>query len=93
MPSYMKFPLPWFGFILFVVYMRYVLTPLSMLTWANLNHSLCGVGNDPFYAFLDLGESYYFWADLYLLFTSMVGNAINIAIVTLVLKLSGIKIK
>lgn len=87
MSSYMKFPLPWFGFILFTLYMRYVLTPLSLLTWANLNHSLCGIDNDPFFKHFDLGESYYLLADLYLLFSCMVGNLLNIVIVTITLKL------
>lgn len=37
------------GAILFTLYERWVLMPVSLLTWANLNHSLCGVHNDPFY--------------------------------------------
>ena len=87
MASYMKFPLPWFGFILFSLYMRYVLTPLAYLTWANLNHSLCDVDNDPWYKYLDLGESYYLFADFYLLLTCMFCNLLNIIIVTITLKL------
>lgn len=75
--SYVKFPLPWFGFVIFSLYQRYVLTALSALTWANLNHALCGLDNDPFYAFFDLGKSYYGWADAYLLFSCMVGYTVN----------------
>jgi len=37
------------GAILFTLYERWILLPMSLLTWANLNHSLCGVHNDPFY--------------------------------------------
>jgi hypothetical protein len=87
MPYYTRFPLPWLGFIIFVLYMRYLLMPVAALTWANLNHTLCGVSNDPFYAFLDLGKSYYFWADAYLLFSCMVGNALNMTIVWIVMTL------
>ena len=65
--TYVNWPLPVCGFHIFCAYMRYVLTPLSRLTWANLNHTLCGVGNDPFYSGFDLGHTYYFWADFYLL--------------------------
>lgn len=75
--SYFKYPLPWFGFIIFTLYERYVLTPISIATWANLNHALCGIDNDPFYKIFDLGEWYYLWADAYLLFSCMVGYSLN----------------
>lgn len=78
--EYAAWPLPVAGFHLFTVYMRYVLTPLSQLSWANLNHTLCGVENDPFYALLELGHTYYFWADFYLLFSCYVGLVLNYAI-------------
>ena len=78
--SYVRWPLPMCGFHFFVAYMRFVLTPLSQLTWANLNHTLCGVGNDPFYENFNLGYTYYFWADFYLLFSSYVGLALNFVI-------------
>jgi hypothetical protein len=68
------------GFDMFCLYMRVVLTPLSLLTWANLNHSLCGVDNDPFYSYFEMGKWYYFWADLYLLFSCYVGIFLNAAI-------------
>jgi len=89
MQSYMKFPLPWFGFNLFVFYMRWVLMPLSALTWANLNHTLCGLPNDPFFNFFDLGKMFYFWSEFYLLFSCMVGNAINLVFVTAAFKIFG----
>jgi hypothetical protein len=38
----MKFPLGITGLVLFCLYMRYILTPMAFLTWANLNHTLCG---------------------------------------------------
>jgi len=75
--NYVGWPLPICGFHIFCAYMRYVLTPLSQLTWANLNHTLCGVGNDPFYSGFDLGYSYYFWADFYLLGGCYVTLAVN----------------
>jgi hypothetical protein len=50
--------------------MRYLLTPLSAFTWANLNHTLCGC-NDPWRDAFDMTKYYYFWADFYLLLASM----------------------
>jgi hypothetical protein len=47
--------------------MRFFLTPLSRLTWANLNHTLCGIDNDPWREYFELKEYYYFWAEFYLL--------------------------
>jgi len=94
--SYFKFPLPWFGFVIFSIYQRYVLMPLSMTTWANLNHALCGIDNDPFYAYFDLGEWYYFWSDGYLLFSCMVGYLLNYVIqvvVFAVLRVTGMKLE
>lgn len=89
MTSYMKYPLPWFGFILFVLYMRWILMPLSAITWANLNHTLCGLPNDPFFALLDLGKTFYFFSDFYLLFSCLVGNALNWIIVSAALHIFG----
>mmetsp|Transcript_114843 Transcript_114843/g.159407 ORF Transcript_114843/g.159407 Transcript_114843/m.159407 type:complete len:82 (+) Transcript_114843:679-924(+) len=62
---------------MFVAYMRYFLTPLAAATWVNLNHTLCGVNNDPFYANLKLDKWYYPLADLYLLFSCYVGIYLN----------------
>jgi len=87
--TYMKFPLPWFGFMFFAFHMRWVLMPLSRLTWANLNHTLCGVSNDPFYVYFELGEHYYLMGDFYLMFSCFIGHLINIPIVTVALKLFG----
>ena len=78
--KYTGWPLPVCGFHIFCVYMRYVLTPLSHLTWCNLNHNLCGVDNDPFYSNFNLGYTYYFWADLYLLWGCYVTIATNYVI-------------
>lgn len=87
--AYAGWPLPACGFHLFVIYMRFVLTPLSQLTWANLNHTLCGVGNDPFYEQLNLGYTFYFWADFYLLFSCYVGIVLNFAICYVVKSIVG----
>lgn len=89
--SYVKFPLPWFGFVIFSVYQRYVLASLSAITWANLNHTLCGIDNDPFYAFFDLGKTYFFWADAYLLFSCMVGYTVNFIVQKLFFAIFGAK--
>lgn len=70
-------PYPFFGFGFFSVYMRYILMPLSALTWANLNHTLCGLDNDPFYKAFDLGKWYYGWSEFYLLFSCFVGYFVN----------------
>merc|ERR1712051_668366 len=77
---YFKMPLPVSGFALFCLYMRWILTPLSQLTWANLNHTLCGVDNDPFYRTFDLGYSYYLLADIYLLGGCIVTILVNCSI-------------
>lgn len=44
--------------------MRIYLFPQSILTWANLNFTLCHPLNDPFYPIW--GNNYYFIADVYL---------------------------
>lgn len=85
--TYTKFPLPVFGFHLFVMYMRWVLTPLSLLTWANLNHTLCGVDNDPIYVIFELGETYYMWADVYLGAACYLALGANLAICYIVKRL------
>jgi hypothetical protein len=56
----------------FTLYMRYVLTPMSAISWANLNHSLCSVDNDPWRAYFGMLKYYYFWAEFYLGLTSVV---------------------
>lgn len=72
--QYSRQPLPYFGFILFVIYMRYFLTPLGALTWANLNHTLCGIENDPWREYFGMHKYFFFWADFYLAFTSHLFN-------------------
>ena len=66
----------WVGFVGFSWYMRWVLTPVSGFTWANLNHTLCGVENDPWREGFGMGKYYYFWSDFYLLFTSFLTQSI-----------------
>lgn len=78
--DYIAFPYPVMGFHMFCLYMKIFLTPLSLMTWANLNHTLCGVDNDPFYKHFNMGEWYYLWADLYLLFSCYVGVILNLVL-------------
>lgn len=78
--DYFGLALPICGFHLFCVYMRWILTPLSLIFWANLNHNLCGVDNDPFFANFFPDYTYYAWADLYLLFSCYVGLILNFTI-------------
>jgi hypothetical protein len=78
--QYASFPLPVSGYHLFCIYMRFFLMPLSWLTWANLNHTLCGIDNDPFYRSFKMGKWYYFWADWYLMFSCYVGIFVNLVI-------------
>jgi TMEM164 family len=70
----LRWPLPYFGFLFFTIYMRYILTPFSAMTWANLNHSLCSVNNDPWKAYFGMKKYYYLWADVYLGLTSVVSQ-------------------
>jgi len=70
----MRWPLPYFGYLGFALYMRWFLTPLSAMTWANLNHTLCSVDNDPWKAYFGMGKHYFFWADFYLALTSIVSQ-------------------
>ena len=71
------------GYMFFTIYMRWFLCPISLYTWANLNHTLCGVSNDPFFALIN-DESYYFWAELYLMFSCYVGIYLNLVIIYIV---------
>ena len=65
------------GFIAFSIYLRWILTPISLLTWANLNHSLCGTDTDPIWYLFDLGKWYYLLADFYLGAAAFAFIAIN----------------
>lgn len=58
------------GFAIFSMYMRYFLTPLAAMTWANLNHTLCGIDNDPWRRLFGMHKYYYFWSEAYLMLTS-----------------------
>jgi len=53
-----------YGFAFFSIYHRAVLFPMSMLTWANLDQTLCHAETDPFYP--TLGKWYLLAADGYL---------------------------
>lgn len=68
------------GLMMFSIYMRPVLTPLSLLTWANLNHCLCGTATDPFWLYLDLGKWYYVVGEFYLSSASILLCAFNFGI-------------
>ena len=75
---YLKNPVvPVFCFNMFSLYMRLFLIPLSAITWANLNHGLCGVDNDPFYAFFNLGKWFYVFAEVYLMAPSLTMQVFN----------------
>ena len=64
----------------FVLYMRWFLTPIAVLTWSNLNHTLCGTDTDPFWLLFDLGKWYYPAAELYLMAAAFAFVAINFSI-------------
>jgi len=64
----------------FCVYQRWVLGLVSMYTWANLNHTLCDADNDPVFAYFNLGESYWFWAEFYLGIAAFAGVFVNLCI-------------
>lgn len=73
----LTFPLPLLGFVIFTLYMRFFLTPMSSLTWANLNHTLCGIDNDPWRVVFGMHKYFYFWAEGYLCLTSTVTTLVN----------------
>lgn len=58
------------GWVVFTLYNRYFLAVLSYFSWANLNHTLCSVDNDPWKKAFNMGNYYYFWADFYLFLPS-----------------------
>lgn len=59
-----------FGFGIHILYMRFIMVPQSMLTWANLNFTLCHPDSDPFVPLI--GNYYFSLADYYLNFASLV---------------------
>ena len=66
MLEYMDWRYPMLGYTVFVIYMRWFLSPMALYTWANLNHTLCGTSSDPFYVIFDTGKCYWPLAELYL---------------------------
>lgn len=59
-----------FGFTFNTLYQRIINTPLSILTWANLNFVLCHPKNDPFFPII--GKYYLYFVDHYLNIASIV---------------------
>jgi len=66
--------------------MRYFLTPLSAISWANLNHTLCGIDNDPWRVLFGMHKYFYFWAEGYLGLTSLTVSLINSSLAKLFCK-------
>ena len=65
---------------MFAFYMRLCLTPIALLTWANLNHALCGTDSDPVWHLLELGKWYYLACEVYLGFATVAFIVINFTI-------------
>lgn len=57
------------SFTIFSLYQRTILFPLSEWSWVNLNYTLCGHPNDPF--FKKFGKGYLILSELYLSFGSL----------------------
>jgi hypothetical protein len=90
--NYMSFPLPWMGAVLFSMYERWVLMPASLLTWANLNHGLCGHHSDPLYEHFNMGKWYWLIAEVYLLLASLIiGYGVNYLVISSVFMVVGTK--
>mmetsp|Transcript_18057 Transcript_18057/g.21207 ORF Transcript_18057/g.21207 Transcript_18057/m.21207 type:complete len:92 (+) Transcript_18057:642-917(+) len=64
--------------------MRWFLTPIALLSWANLNHTLCGTDGDPFWLLLGLGKWYYPLAEIYLGAAAIAFIAINFSVAWLI---------
>lgn len=58
--------------------------PVSLLTWANLNHTLCGFESDILYEIFNLGKWYWPWCELYLTIIGLIGFIVNFIIITIV---------
>ena len=78
--EYFNWRYPMMGYNMFVLYMRWILTPVALITWANLNHCLCGTDSDPFWRLLGLDKYYWIIAEIYLGAITFLTFAINIAI-------------
>ena len=68
-------------FSYFCLYQRYILYPMSLYTWANLNFTLCGHPKDPFRLYID--KYYIIFSEIYLsfgsyLFRHMMKQIVNI---------------
>lgn len=74
---------------MFSIYMRFFLTPLSHLTWANLNHTLCSVENDPWKKTFNMGNYYFFWAEFYLFLPSFIFHYFTLIVSRRVRKIIG----
>lgn len=74
------YPIPLLGFVFFTLYMRFLLTPMSSLTWANLNHTLCGIDNDPWRVVFGMHKYFFFWAEGYLALASTTTSLVNASI-------------
>lgn len=59
-----------FGFSCHIIYMRFVMVPQSILTWSNLNFTLCHAETDPTVKIW--GNYYFIFADFYLNFLSSI---------------------
>ena len=82
------------GLIIYAIWMRYVLTPVSLYTWVNLNHDLCSCDNDPVAVNFNLGWTYFFWCEFYsfaLVVATFVVNCAICCIVGVILKKFGCK--
>jgi hypothetical protein len=60
--------------------------PLSLMSWANLNHGLCGTDSDPVYTYLanlEIGKWYWFYAEFYLSLASfLLGYGVNYVVIS-----------
>jgi len=79
--NYFNFHYRIIGFAFFSLYHRVVLTPFSLLTWANLDQTLCHAESDPFYPML--GKWYLLAADAYLFVGSSLLATIYLAFIEL----------
>jgi len=83
------------GFALFSLYHRVILLPLSLLTWANLDQSLCHALTDPFYPIFE--KWYYLMADFYITPGSYVFSYVYLIIAEIIYfisdKITGNKVK
>lgn len=64
--------------------------PVSVLTWANLNHGLCGHHSDPLYSAFELGRWYWLWAEVYLSLACLIGYGYNLLVISLVHRVVGV---